>query len=66
MFILTTDVRGNHYAINSDYIASITQDDNCVSIDMAKGKNILLQFKHKDTAENMFNYITDKVRGVCK
>ena len=66
MFILTTDANGYRYAINSDYIASIELDDNCVDIDMAKGKNISLVFKHKDTAEDMFNYIADKVRGVCK
>lgn len=66
MFILATDAIGNRYAINSDYVASISQDDSFVSIDMAKGRNILLQFKNKDTAEDMFNYIADKVRGVCK
>ena len=66
MFILTADAQGNHYAINSDYIISISQNNNCVNIDMAEGKNISLKFNHRNSADNMFNYITDKVRGVYK
>ena len=66
MFILTTDADGNHCAINSDYIVSISQNNKCVDIDMAKGNTISMKFNHKNSAENMFNYIADKVRGVCK